>query len=106
MICDNYSPHTEAELAAWRAAHDVGLVFTPSNASRLNWIECEFTALRYLTLDSSDYPPTPTRKPPSPTTSTGTTAAPNPDATSPRTPRSADPMTYPTLRDAALGHVS
>ena len=23
---------------------------------RLNWIECEFTALRYFTLDGSDYP--------------------------------------------------
>jgi hypothetical protein len=32
------------------------LVFTPSNASWLNWIECEFTALRYFTLDGSDYP--------------------------------------------------
>jgi hypothetical protein len=30
-------------------------VFTPSNASWLNWIECEFTALRYFTLDGSDY---------------------------------------------------
>ena len=31
-------------------------VFTPSNASWVNWIECEFTALRYFTLDGSDYP--------------------------------------------------
>jgi hypothetical protein len=31
-------------------------VFTPSNASWLNWIEAEFTALRYFTLDGSDYP--------------------------------------------------
>lgn len=31
-------------------------MFTPSNASWLNWIECEFTALRYFTLDGSDYP--------------------------------------------------
>ena len=30
-------------------------MFTPSNASWLNWIECEFTALRYFTLDGSDY---------------------------------------------------
>jgi hypothetical protein len=28
----------------------------PTNASWLNWIECEFTALRYFTLDGSDYP--------------------------------------------------
>jgi hypothetical protein len=25
---------------------------TPRNASWLNWIECEFTALRYFTLDA------------------------------------------------------
>jgi hypothetical protein len=31
-------------------------VFTPSNASWLNWTEPEFTALRYFTLDGSDYP--------------------------------------------------
>ena len=28
----------------------------PSNASWLNWIECEYTALRYFALDGSDYP--------------------------------------------------
>ena len=31
-------------------------MFTPSNDSWLNWIECEFTALRYFTLDGTDYP--------------------------------------------------
>ena len=38
------------------AGHNVELVFIPSNASWLNWIECEFTALCYFTLDGSDYP--------------------------------------------------
>ena len=55
VVCDNFSPHRKAEVAAWCAAHDVELVLTPSNASWLNWIECEFTALRYFTLDGSDY---------------------------------------------------
>jgi hypothetical protein len=32
------------------------LVYTPTHASWLNWIECEFTAVRYFTLDGSDYP--------------------------------------------------
>ena len=31
--------------------NDVEFVFTPTNASWLNWIECEFTALRYFTRD-------------------------------------------------------
>jgi transposase len=56
LICDNYGPHTKIEVTTWCAANDIELVFTPSNASWLNWIECEFTALRYFTLDGSDYP--------------------------------------------------
>ena len=56
LVLDNFSPHKKAELGSWYAANDVELVFTPTNASWLNWIECEFTALRYFTLDSSDYP--------------------------------------------------
>ncbi|MFC0625992.1 IS630 family transposase [Kribbella deserti] len=56
VICDNYSPHKRIEVANWCSANAVELVFTPSNASWLNWIECEFTALRYFTLDGSDYP--------------------------------------------------
>jgi transposase len=56
VVCDNFSPHKKREVADWCAEHDVELVFTPSNASWLNWIESEFTALRYFTLDGSDYP--------------------------------------------------
>jgi transposase len=56
IVCDNFSPHRKAEVTVWCAAHDVELVFTPSNASWLNRIESEFTALRYFTLDGSDYP--------------------------------------------------
>ena len=56
IVCDNFSPHRKAEVATWCTAHDVELVFTPSNASWLNRIEAEFTALRYFTLDGSDYP--------------------------------------------------
>jgi transposase len=56
VVCDNYSPHKEAEVVDWCRANSVELVFTPSNASWLNWIECEFTAVRYFTLDGSDYP--------------------------------------------------
>lgn len=56
IVCDNFSPHRKAEVAAWCADHDVELVFTPTYASWLNWIESEFTALRYFTLDGSDYP--------------------------------------------------
>ena len=56
VVCDNFSPHKKSQVSDWCADHDVELVFTPTNASWLNWIECEFTALRYFTLDGSDYP--------------------------------------------------
>jgi transposase len=56
VVCDNFSPRKKAKVTAWCERNDVELVFTPSNASWLNWIECEFAALRYFTLDGSDYP--------------------------------------------------
>jgi transposase len=56
VVCDNFSPHKKRQVTDWCADHDVELVFTPAHASWLNWIECEFAALRYFTLDGSDYP--------------------------------------------------
>ena len=56
VVCDNYGPHKKAEVVAWCQANHIEVVLTPSNASWLNWIESEFTALRYFTLDGSDYP--------------------------------------------------
>lgn len=56
VVCDNFSPHRKATVGDWCVANDVELVFTPTHASWLNWIESEFTALRYFTLDGSDYP--------------------------------------------------
>src|SRR4051812_38763955 len=56
LVCDNYGPHGKAEVLTWCAANGIELVYTPTNASWLNWIECEFTAVRYFTLDGSDYP--------------------------------------------------
>lgn len=37
-------------------ANGIELVYTPTTSSWLSWIECEFTAARYCTLDGSDYP--------------------------------------------------
>lgn len=56
VVLDNFSPHKKVEVRDWCAANEIELVFTPTNASWLNWIECEFTALRYFTLDGSDFP--------------------------------------------------
>lgn len=56
VVCDNYGPHKKAEVTQWCADHGIELIYTPTNASWLNWIEAEFTALRYFTLDGTDYP--------------------------------------------------
>jgi transposase len=59
IVCDNYSPHltTRAGQRAgnWAAANNVEIACTPTNSSRLNSIEAQFTALRYFALDGTDH---------------------------------------------------
>jgi transposase len=55
VILDNFSPHRRQEVRDWCTDHDVELVFLPTYASWLNWIESEFAALRYFTLNGADY---------------------------------------------------
>jgi len=55
VIADNFSPHKHPEVTGWAAVHDVDLVFLPTYSSWLNWIEPEFAALRYFTLNGTDH---------------------------------------------------
>jgi transposase len=55
VILDNFSPHRRREVRDWCETNDIELVFTPTYASWLNWIEAEFMALRYFVLNGSDY---------------------------------------------------
>ncbi len=59
IICDNFSPHLttarDGRVGAWAAAANVEIAYTPSNASWLNRIEAQFTALRYFALDGTDH---------------------------------------------------
>jgi hypothetical protein len=41
--------------AGGSAANNLELAYTPTNASHLNRIEAQFTALRYFTLDGTDH---------------------------------------------------
>lgn len=77
VICDNFSPHKKTQVADWCAVNDVELVFTPTNASWLNWIESEFTALPTSPSTAATTPATPHKKPPSPATSAGATSTPS-----------------------------
>lgn len=55
IVLDNLSAHRTEEIMKWSKANDVRLQFTPTNASWLNRIECEFTSLKKATLTYVDY---------------------------------------------------
>jgi transposase len=59
LVLDNYSPHLstreDPQVGQW-AANNVELAYVPTNASWLNRIEAQFTALRYFALDGTDHP--------------------------------------------------
>jgi transposase len=59
IICDSYSPHLstarDARVGQWAAASNVEIACMPSNASWLNRIEAQFTALRYFALDGTGH---------------------------------------------------
>ena len=59
IVLDNASPHLttrhDRRVGQWAAANNVELAYTPTNASWLNRIEAQFTALRYFTLDGTDH---------------------------------------------------
>jgi transposase len=55
LIIDNFSPHKHPAVRSWTADNDIELVFLPTYASWLNWIESEFAALRYFALNGTDH---------------------------------------------------
>jgi transposase len=55
VICDNFSTHKHPQVTSWAAGNKVELVFLPTYASWLNWIEPEFAALRYFALNGTDH---------------------------------------------------
>jgi transposase len=59
IVLDNFSPHLSTKkdqrVGEWAAANNVELAYVPTNASFLNRIECQFTALRYFALDGTDH---------------------------------------------------
>ena len=59
IVLDNFSPHLSTKkdqrVGEWAEANNVELAYVPTNASYLNRIECQFTALRYFALDGTDH---------------------------------------------------
>ena len=55
IVMDNLSAHKTREVMAWARQNNVRFQFTPTNASWLNGIECQFTHLKKNVLTHCDY---------------------------------------------------
>ncbi len=55
IILDNWSPHKKHELVHWTRAHNISLVYSPTNASWLNPIESIFSGVQRFVFSNSDF---------------------------------------------------
>ena len=55
IVLDNYGTHVKTEVRDWAKAHNIRFYFTPSQASWLNRIECQFAALKKFALENTDF---------------------------------------------------
>jgi len=55
IVLDNYGTHLAREALQWAKCHNIKFYWVPTNASWLNRIECQFTALKKFALENSDY---------------------------------------------------
>ncbi len=55
LILDNYSPHGPPAVRRWCEQENVHMIWTPTNASWLNPIECQFTPVKEFVILNSDY---------------------------------------------------
>jgi len=55
LIWDNLSTHKKKDVQRWCEANNVHLIWTATNASWLNPIECQFTPLKEFVINNSDY---------------------------------------------------
>ena len=55
IVLDNHGIHLATEVLAWAKSHRIKFYWLPTNASWLNRIESQFTAMKKFALDNSDY---------------------------------------------------
>lgn len=55
LILDNFSPHGTREVRRWCRRNNIHLIWTPTNASWLNPIECQFTPVKEFVIRNSNY---------------------------------------------------
>lgn len=55
LVLDNLSAHKSQQVRTWAKRNQIHFRFTPTNASWLNRIECQFTAMKKGALTHCDY---------------------------------------------------
>ncbi len=56
IVLDNMRTHSKAEVVDWWQKNNLKLVFTATNASWMNRIECHFAPAKQFVLNNSDHP--------------------------------------------------
>ena len=55
LILDNFSPHRKAKVLWYCRRNNIHLIWTPTNASWLNPIECQFTHVKEFVIRGTNY---------------------------------------------------
>ena len=55
IVLDNYATRITFDVVTWAWAHDVKFYMTPTNASWLNRIECQFAAMKAFAMKPSNF---------------------------------------------------
>lgn len=55
LILDNFSPHKTKEVLSWVRQNNIKMIWTPTNASWLNRIECQFTEVKKFVFENTYY---------------------------------------------------
>jgi transposase len=54
-ILDNFSPHRKLKVLRFCCEHNIHMIWTPTNASWLNLIECQFTDVKEFVIRGTNY---------------------------------------------------
>jgi len=55
LILDNFSPHRKLKVLKFCRQNNIHMIWTPTNASWLNPIECQFTHVKEFVIRGTDY---------------------------------------------------
>jgi len=55
LILDNFSPHRKLKVRHFCRQNNIHMIWTPTNASWLNPIECQFTHVKEFVIPGTNY---------------------------------------------------